>query len=66
MECPGSADGGVTDCDADGKPTQCSYGFFLKGGQCNKCGVANCNDCSDDKACNTCERCCVRRRKPCS
>lgn len=54
MPCNGNEDGGVMDCDAAGKATDCYGGWFLKDGACVKCGE-HCSDCTDEKTCNSCE-----------
>lgn len=54
MACAGNEDGGVLDCDAAGKATECYGGWFLKDGACVKCGE-HCSDCKDEKTCNSCE-----------
>lgn len=54
VPCNGNEDGGVMDCDAAGKATDCYGGWFLKGGACVKCSE-HCSDCTDEKTCNSCE-----------
>lgn len=56
VACPGGGvDGGVSECDASGKPTSCNYDYFLKDGACTKC-PPNCSSCDDQTgACNSCE-----------